>query len=359
MTRALVTGASGFIGARLAEHLVVDEGMAVRVALRRFRGAAQVARLPVEIAPIGGGEIDALRQATAGCQYVFHCAHDWADPDANLRLAERLLNACAESGVKSLVYLSSLAAYAPFHDKVVTEESAWLDTSWPYALNKRRVTALLLGAGERAGIEVTVLEPPCVYGPFSTSFAIVPVAQLRAGRVAVAPDDAATCNLLYIDDLVRAMSAAAASPATAGKRFLLNGPETTSWRDFYCRLAAEIGTGTVITLERTEVERMIAAASSPGEALRRAWHDPHWIFSSAALAPLRKHARRLVGQRAWQRSKRTIRSRLVLPGDDIDFRWAPMAASSQKAASMFGFAPSVGLDKGIAATGAFVRWARL
>ena len=45
----LVTGATGFIGGRLAERLVVEHGARVRALVRNFGRAARLARYPIEL----------------------------------------------------------------------------------------------------------------------------------------------------------------------------------------------------------------------------------------------------------------------------------------------------------------------
>ena len=46
---ALVTGASGFIGGRLAERLATEEGVRVRALVRNTRKAGRLGKLPLEI----------------------------------------------------------------------------------------------------------------------------------------------------------------------------------------------------------------------------------------------------------------------------------------------------------------------
>jgi dihydroflavonol-4-reductase len=140
--RALVTGATGFVGAHLARALAA-RGTAVRCLVRPARpappphsarpegrsapgsggGAAArrvdlLAELPVEIATGDLREPPTLAAAVAGCDTVYHCAADYRlyapDPRemfaSNVSGTDNLLAACAAAGVGRVVYTSSVGA---------------------------------------------------------------------------------------------------------------------------------------------------------------------------------------------------------------------------------------------------------
>ena len=72
--KIFITGATGFIGGRLAERLVLEHGLQVRALVRNFARASRLARIPVEM--VGGDVLDfnSFGQAIRGCEVVFHCA---------------------------------------------------------------------------------------------------------------------------------------------------------------------------------------------------------------------------------------------------------------------------------------------
>ena len=84
----LVTGATGFIGGRLAERLVVEHGARVRALVRNFGRAARLARYPIELVPGDLRAAESIDRAAAGCQYVFHCAYG-SDGEDDARRAKR------------------------------------------------------------------------------------------------------------------------------------------------------------------------------------------------------------------------------------------------------------------------------
>ena len=124
MNAALVCGASGFIGRRLAAALRTDR-VPVRVALRR--------PLPQEpgaiLAPLD--DPSALAHACAGIDAVFHCAghaHAWAAADATLHRTvnedgtRNLVEAAGRAGVRRFVFLSSVKAMGEPGEACADEE---------------------------------------------------------------------------------------------------------------------------------------------------------------------------------------------------------------------------------------------
>lgn len=114
--RALVTGATGFIGGMVARALR-RAGHEVRLIVRPDADRRQVRDLKVEIYHGDIRDFASLRRAIAGCTQVYHVAalyklwvrHKREIYDSNVTGTENVLKAARESGVEKVIYTSSVA----------------------------------------------------------------------------------------------------------------------------------------------------------------------------------------------------------------------------------------------------------
>ena len=115
--RALLTGASGFIGGHVLDALL-EAGADVRCLVRDSSPRRNLDGKPVEIAVGDLRDAGSLKEATAGCDAVYHCAADYrfyaADSrelyDSNVEGTRNVMRAAAAEGVGKVVYTSSVGA---------------------------------------------------------------------------------------------------------------------------------------------------------------------------------------------------------------------------------------------------------
>ncbi|RZJ25879.1 MAG: NAD-dependent epimerase/dehydratase family protein, partial [Brevundimonas sp.] len=165
----LVTGATGFLGRAVVDHLI-GEGRAVRAAVRRDPGPGAVAV----------GELSAdtdWSAALAGIDAVVHCAarahvlNETSDnPLARFRAVNTeatvaLAQQAAAAGVRRFVFISSIGVNGsethgtPFrHDDPPQPHS-------PYAVSKHEAELALHAIAAETGLEVVVIRPPLITGP--------------------------------------------------------------------------------------------------------------------------------------------------------------------------------------------------
>jgi dihydroflavonol-4-reductase len=117
MTKALVTGGTGFIGAHVVRRLLREQ-LDVRCLVRPGSRRANLEGLKVEFSEGDMNDPASLARAMTGCQMLFHVAADyriWArDPQAlektNIEGSRNVLQAAADAGVGKVVFTSSVAA---------------------------------------------------------------------------------------------------------------------------------------------------------------------------------------------------------------------------------------------------------
>jgi len=223
----LVVGGSGFVGRHLVAALAA-RGAQVAVPTRRRERAKHLILLPtVDVVEVERPDARALAGLAAGRDAVINLAGVLHSPRArrgeqgpnhygpafartHVELAQAVVAACREAGVKRLLHMSALGA-----DPAAPSE---------YLRSK--------GIGERAvlaadDLEVATFRPSVIFGPedrflnlFARLAALFPVLPLGSPEARFQP--------VYVGDVVNAMLAALESRALAdgagGKRYDLCGP---------------------------------------------------------------------------------------------------------------------------------------
>ena len=151
----LLTGATGFIGGRLAARLA-GEGRAMRCLVRAGSDTAHLRELGLELAVGEMRDTDSLRQAARGCESVVHCAalvSDWASVREiraiNVAGTASLLAAAREAGARRFVLLSSTDIYGHPGTSAVDESRAPARFANWYARSKLEAERLVDVSDER------------------------------------------------------------------------------------------------------------------------------------------------------------------------------------------------------------------
>ncbi len=215
--RILVTGASGFVGSRLATAL--DEaGHGVRAMTRRPEGYGG-AGTPV---PGDVGDEESLRTALEGCEAAYYLVHSLGDADFERKdadAARAFARAAAAAGVARIVYLGGLGRDG---DQLSRH------------LRSRREVERLLG---ETGVPVTVLRAGIVVGHGGVSWEMT--RQLVAHLPAmVTPRWVHTrTQPIAVADVVRYLVGVLDAPEAAGRVFEVGGPEVLTYLQMLTRVA--------------------------------------------------------------------------------------------------------------------------
>lgn len=244
----LVTGATGFIGARLAVALA-QRGVRVRVLVRGNQfpmppGFSSSALDHVEVVSGDVTRIESLRQAMRGCRYVYHLAgyaKNWAaDPrtydEVNVQGLRNVLDVATEEGVEKIVWTSTVVTLEPNQYGEVGDETT--PRSTPYFTHYERTKA----EGEQLAIEyaakgvhVVIANLTRVYGPghLTESNALVKIIDLYDRGLApfVLGGGKPMGNYVFIDDALEGLMLAL-QHGRPGRRYLIGG-ENASFGEFF------------------------------------------------------------------------------------------------------------------------------
>lgn len=204
-----LTGASGFIGGKLAERLLAA-GRPVRALARRPLPALE--KLGAEIVPGDLHDAAALRRGCAGATTVFHVAGRvgvWG-PDAdffrvNVEGTRHVIAACRAAGVPRLVYTSSPSVVYHGGDLAGVDESAPLCTAAPCAYPTSKAAAeRLVTAANDAALATVSLRPHLVWGPGDQNVVPRVLALARKGRLKIVGSGKNLVDCTHITNVVDA-----------------------------------------------------------------------------------------------------------------------------------------------------------
>jgi nucleoside-diphosphate-sugar epimerase len=243
----LITGASGFIGGRLAARLA-QEGCAVRCLVRASSDTSRLHELGVEIKVGDLTDTASLARAVAGCRYVFHCGalvSDWATTEeiirTNVEGTRNLLEASVGASVRRLIHFSTTDVYS-HPDGAAIDESyvASRFGNW-YAQTKRDAEAEVRRVATAGPLDAVILRPATVYGPGSTDV-IGEIARAIEGRHMLLIDRGRPlAGLCYVQNLIDAAVLALRHEAASGHAFNVSDGLAVTWKQFTDDLAAGLG----------------------------------------------------------------------------------------------------------------------
>jgi dihydroflavonol-4-reductase len=246
--KALVTGASGFVGSAVARALV-GSGFKVRVLVRASSTRGNLKDLPVEVVVGDLTDRASLDQAIAGCAAVFHVAADYRlgtrEPAqlyrSNVEGTRNILEAARAAGVARMVYTSSVATIGLPVDGSPGEERtpvALADMIGHYKRSKYLAEELVRESA-RSGFSVVIVNPSTPVGPRDVK--PTPTGQIvldaACGRTPAYVDTG--LNIVHVDD-VAAGHLLAFHRGRAGERYILGGDDMTL-REILGQIARLVG----------------------------------------------------------------------------------------------------------------------
>lgn len=255
----LVTGAAGFVGARLVRALL-DHGLTVRALINRT--ALPLAHPRLTLVPASVSDRAALDAACAGVDTVFHAAakiallggpfvraaYRDAAVEVNVRGTRNLLDAAQAAGARRFVYTSSVdVCFEPGHQPEMREDAPYSRGRSVYQQTKIEAEAMVLARDGVGGMHTCALRPGGIYGPEPNKVIDSFVEQVvRGALLARLGDGSALLDVSHVDSLVHAELLAAmhlgarpdgAPGAADGQAFFINDGEPINIFEFFAPLA--------------------------------------------------------------------------------------------------------------------------
>lgn len=246
--KCFVTGATGFLGSHVARRLR-DRGADLRLLLRSSSRTDNIDDLPAEHLVGDLRDLESLRLGMEGCEIVFHVAADyrlWAVNgqelyQSNVQGTQNILHAARDSGIRRVVYTSSVATMGFGNNGRVTDENtpvALANMIGDYKRSKFMAEQLVIEAA-RGGQDVVMVNPTTPIGERD-------IKPTPTGRIVV--DFLKRKFPAYVDtglNLVDARECAeghllAMEKAAPGERYILGG-ENLTLKQILDKLAAITG----------------------------------------------------------------------------------------------------------------------
>jgi NAD dependent epimerase/dehydratase len=282
--KILVTGADGFIGSHLVEHLV-ETGHDVRALVQYnsfnswgwLDGAPPEVRDAIEVVASDVRDPHGVADAVQGCAVVLHLAaliaipYSYHAPDAyvatNVTGTLNVLQACRRQGVERLVTTSTSEVYGSA-EYVPMDEAHPLKGQSPYSATKIGADKMSLAFHRSFDVPVAVLRPFNTYGPRQSARAVIPtiIGQVASGaRTIKLGALSPTRDFTFVRDTARSFAAIAACDDAIGEVVNIGSGFEISVEDTAAAIARVMGAEIEIVCEAerlrpeaSEVDRLFA-----------------------------------------------------------------------------------------------------
>ncbi len=293
--KALVTGATGFVGSHLVETLQ-RVGWSVTVLVRTPGKLEEIGIHGVHSVVGDLANLESLGHACQGQDVVFHVAGLVAARtpqeylDVNRDGTARLVRAAESAGIGRLVLVSSLAAAGPSQVGAPRTEDLAPAPVTAYGRSKLAAEDVV----RRSPLPWTILRPPTIYGPRDREL----LTAFKAARLGIAPvfgGGSQELSVIHATDLAEALLASATAPGAVGLTAFASHPEVVTSGSLLHTIGRSLGrTPWILPIPRPVGTLLLritgAAAALAGRATilnpdkANEFFQPAWTCSPERLA---------------------------------------------------------------------------
>ncbi len=250
--RALITGASGFLGGHLVDHALAA-GDSVRVVLRQSSDLSYLERYRDKIDIVRGDLVDARTAdaITKDIDVIYHSAGRVTDEGgfatfyaANVQATQYLIDAAKSNQVQRFVFVSSPSIFTDYQDHLNMDESAPYPAKYAnyYAHTKALAEQYVLAANAKGFITCS-LRPRGIWGPRDRQGFLPKLASaLARGKLKhLAPGKPVQVSICHVQNIADACLAAARSNQVGGQAYFIADAQPVLVWDFINNIADVFG----------------------------------------------------------------------------------------------------------------------
>jgi UDP-glucose 4-epimerase len=244
--KALVTGATGFIGSELVVALE-NRGYKLRILSRKKSNKFETTICNLGIDHIPESAFDSV-------DVVFHLAGYTHDLDrakikdqlyyqVNVKATIDLITVAAKKHVRKFIYISSVKAGGLAHKTMCMNENDQEDPQDIYGQTKREAEIAILKIGKDKGIHVSIIRPALVYGKNMKGNLAAMYEGISSGWFPPLPETSNKRSMICVKDLVRAIIFITENTKANSNIFIATDGYEYSTRDIYKALCSASSRG--------------------------------------------------------------------------------------------------------------------
>ncbi len=305
MSKVVIFGASGFVGATLLERLLAKGTHEIVPVIHSPGNAWRPARHHIELFRADLSTGDNLDPVLHGADVVINCSR--GSDHTMVEGLKNLLIACKRHRIKRLVHISSVMIYG---DPPRAEDETTPPVKQPlttYGGIKLKQDNMVIAATE-GHFQSVILVPPNISGPRSDYLQGV-LQTINNGQFALMDDGAAPINLLDIDNLCLAIELAMTEGPGDGSRYFITDDENTCWSDVIHDLQKlQTTDGKIIPIQRATLEQITRPTPKPKHSMGSSIKH---LFSSHIREALRKDP-------LWEKMDHALRGLVAKMGNRME-----------------------------------------
>lgn len=250
MVSALITGICGFVGSTLALKLVEKNINVIGLDISDKPKNKKLMKLVDEgKVIIQKGDLNSFDFSTLPVvDYVFQIAgkvSPWGDikdfDKINVEGTKRVIDYAKNAGVKSFLYLSSVAVYGFEGYTNLKEDAPKKPFNNPYSISKLRAETMVMNTCKEINLPYIVIRPGNVYGPYDFTSSNHIYKKIKENNMPYIDKGKYISCFVYVENLADAILKAGVTPSAWNEDFNITDGFGETLNDYFMLVARELG----------------------------------------------------------------------------------------------------------------------